>query len=204
MKPSRFQVRLVAGLCLTAFAIRGSSQETVSPSPQQFLLKAVETEIDLSPQGVTSNDCLVVLPDGAFRLLRRFQQLPSPSATRVLYEGQVSEADLDELKGLLNADQVAALPRFEYESPPGDFYEIHGWVAQIARPAGVQEVGYYRWASNHPQESFDFAPAALKAPIDSAAKALQPLAEWFHRIESARMKPSDTKSIPCDLEDGSQ
>jgi hypothetical protein len=148
VRTRRFQIALVAVLSITISSVCGLPQEVTNRAPPPFLLKAVETEIDLSPIGVTSNDCLVVLPSGAFRLQHRFQRLPSPSASRVVFEGQLSDADLNELTRLLNADEVARLPHFEYHPPSVSFDEIHAWVAQMARPSAIQEVGYYSWSSN--------------------------------------------------------
>jgi len=61
----------------------------------------------------------------------------------------------------------------------------------------MQSVGYYTWKARDPQDSFDFAPAALKAPQASAARALQPLTDWFHRIESTQTTPSKAETAIC-------
>ncbi|HEY2466429.1 MAG TPA: hypothetical protein VGI45_01140 [Terracidiphilus sp.] len=90
--------------------------------PAKFLARIEWSQIDHSENGITDNDCVVVLPDGHFHMERRLEQLSVPRASLEIYESTLSVRQLKQLRDMLDSQDIKALPRFALFAVPGSIY----------------------------------------------------------------------------------
>jgi len=137
-------IKLTVIVILISLAPRGRPQANEDAVSSKFAVRVVEAEIDLSPHGVTSNDCLLVQTDGSFQLERRFQRLPTPSATRTIYRGLLDDSEMEELSGLLRDESVIGLPKIKYTPSGGAPSNIMGSMYKFLVTPGCKALAITR------------------------------------------------------------
>lgn len=76
-----FVLRCVLILLALSITTSGFAQQSSDQPEGGFLIQIRESQMDLSRNGVTFNNCMQVLPNGRFHLERRLQQLPATTAS---------------------------------------------------------------------------------------------------------------------------
>jgi len=181
-----------------AYLLMAVSLQT-SAVPDRYLARIEWSQIDQSPAGITANECVLVFPDGQFHMERRLQQLPTPSATLLVYESKLSDEQLQQLRIILDSDDMRGLPTFLPFAIPGPVPVRQAFEARIPRNSDVQRVGYATWKATSQSDSDAPARDALKDSQRKSETALQPLFKWFNDVDSQKLVPSNTESTFCEV-----
>jgi hypothetical protein len=89
-----------------------------SQDPAAFLIRITELSIDLSPTGITANDCIAIQSNGQFHLEKRFQQLPVAESKLTVFESKLTKAQLQQLHDLLGMPSLWDLARIRSAKAP--------------------------------------------------------------------------------------
>jgi hypothetical protein len=189
------RMAVVAAVASALLAITGA-QEGQAPQTA-FLVTVWEAETDLSPGGLTVHDCIVVRPDGRFHLERRKQKLPNPTATLDVLESSLDVAEFQQLRNILDSQEIRRLPRYVQPAIPMAAPWFQGFNAKITRGGEVQSVGYWSWRGGTPAESPNSTPDAVKKEWRTSQAALRPLVDWVHAVEGSKLVSSPARSTLC-------
>jgi hypothetical protein len=186
---------LAVALALATVFLAGVGAQTNSATNSKApTVRIGEADVD-NEHGVTSTDCVLVLPDGRFHLERRRQVLPSSTATLVIFESSLDSSQLEQLQGIVENERMSRLP--EYDKQPV-FFRNAPWFSSVTvdieTGEAVRRVGYWLW---HERSAGPAAPADVKKRWQDSEAALRPLVEWFHGIEALKLSPSDTRPSGC-------
>lgn len=185
-------------LLLLAFSLGASGIAQDSNSNTAALIVTLrETQVGgKSPAGAYST-CINVWEDGRFHLERRWQQLPSATATLQVLESVLPESQLQQLRSILEGEAIRELPPFQ----PLDTSTARTWVrsfrADIPRGTTVQTVGYFEWGSYNPSAREESERDVVTKPAPTIETALNPLSEWLHHVSSAKLPISTAKPTMC-------
>jgi hypothetical protein len=168
----------------------------------RFLVLISEKQTDISPRGLNLSNCAIILPDGRFHFEHRVQQLPSSGATLTVFESSLDSAQSQEIQAILGKEEIRQLPAYVQPKLPIGAPFSYGFNARIARPKGVQNVGYWTWRGGPPEAPPNTETETVKKAWQQSEDALRPLADWLHGIEDSRMIPSDTQSTLCTTDAG--
>jgi len=196
---SRINATRTVLLAMLFFAvpILGLRQPQDSPD---FLIRITESKAELSPTGVTVNDCILVQPNGRFHLERRRQQLPEGRAKLTIYESSLTKAQLQQLREIVEQQSIEELPEFSPPTPPLGVSDFRTLVAELNRETVVKHIGFFSWrGDSRPGAPPESTPADMKKAWEDSEKALQPLADWFHGLEGRKMPPSKASSNLCGI-----
>jgi len=106
-------------LLVVAFLPSAVSAQVGRPSdPQATPVRIDEGRFDNEP-GVTSSDCILVMPDGRFHVERRRQVLPSSTATLNIFESSLDSSQLQQLGDIVAEAEASRIPA--YDSHPVGF-----------------------------------------------------------------------------------
>ncbi|MBV8114815.1 MAG: hypothetical protein JO300_08740 [Silvibacterium sp.] len=188
-------------------AVVTAAAQEPAPNRPAFLVRMSWSELELSPDGINRNDCLLVFPDGHFHMEQRFQQLPKTEASLRIHESLLSNAQLDQLRSLLNQRQVVTLPQFVPFHLVVPVRLRRGFQAEISRnQETVQRVGYMEWeVSKHDDAHYPTSEALEKSrTLDEsqqpARTTLRPLLQWLLKLESQQPAQGSGESTLCELE----
>ncbi len=167
---------------------------TLSSAPQEtnfgpFLVRIAEAGSDLSSKGITSTDCILVLPDGHFHLERRTQRLPETKATTQVFESSLAAVQLQSLRSIIDSQTIKDLPTYAQPTFPMTVTWFGILDVKIARQSEIQRVGYFTWLGGTRDTSPNVMPEEIKNTWRTSAAALQPLVEWFHSIKNSKLEP---------------
>lgn len=186
-------------LLTISFAFPLSSAGQGPPSVRAaFLVRLGEGVMNLSRDGVSEHDCLLVLPDGHFHLERRTQLLPSPRAKLKIFESALPAPQFQRLREILAQESIEKLPAdappaFPMSVPWSKFFGV-----EIPRGTGVQKAGYWLWTGGTPETSPNSMPENIKQEWKESEIVLQPLVEWFHELEATKLRRHG-KSTLCHM-----
>ena len=184
----KFFALVVASLACASLA--GQSGDT------SLLVRITESQINATPQGGISSDCIVVNTDGQFHLERRLQQLPDPTVSLRTYDSSLNDLQLQWLHNLLDQERIQELPAFVMPESPGPAYLRRGVTVDLTQDGAAKTVGYMGWAGAVPESS----PTPVQKSQENAEIALQPIVDWFHKIEETKLSPSQPKWSACSPE----
>ena len=172
-------------------------QATPGPVDETWLLRISETTVD-NKKGVTTGDCAMVLTDGRFRIERRTQKLPSASAAVKVYESSLDSSQFENLSRVLEREALRGAQRYSEPTFSLDLPWFSNLDAKIRIEGKVRRLGYWELPSGGP------APSGLSDQLrgewQDTKKALQPLVEWFHGIETLKLPVSDAEPTHCAVE----
>ena len=171
-------------------SLAGQSADT------SLLVRITESQINATPQGGISSDCIVVSTDGQFHLERRLQQLPDPTASLRTYDSSLTDVQLQWLHNLLDQDRIQELPAFVMPESPGPTLLRRGVTIDFTQDGVAKTVGYMGWAGAIPES----AHTPVQKSQENAEITLQPLVDWFHKIEETKLSPSQPKWSACSPE----
>jgi hypothetical protein len=176
-----------------------AQEPSLSLTPGSFIVWLGERQTDLSPQGVSSMDCIVVRPDGGFHIEHRTQQLPSTNVKVSVSEGKLTGTELEQLQEIIDRPSIREMAQRSLYNPPrpiGTPVSRANFVATISRDTTLQSIYYQDWSGRDASGSTD--PAA---PTERAAEqTLQPLVTWFQGVEHAFTSTSpSTQMNSCTL-----
>lgn len=161
-------------------------------------VRIVQTRIDLSPNGVTANDCIVVQGNGRFHLERRLQQLPDAATRVTVFESKLTKVQRQALREILDQHSIRNLPEFEAPVPPLGVTDFSLLVAEVNRQTAMQRIGYFSWQGNPmPGAPPESTPDRIKKAWQDSQEALQPLEAWRHALEGQKMQPSKASATLC-------
>jgi hypothetical protein len=125
----------------------------------------------------------------------KWQQLPSRSATLRIYEGSLSDFQLQRLRALLDSQNIKDLgPYTPPVLPIVGLSAFASFEAHVARENQVQNVGYFVWDER--VGNFDQSiPDSAKEQWRTAQTALVPLVQWFHEIEGIKWPEVATSPV---------
>jgi hypothetical protein len=155
-----------------------------------------EAKVD-NEHGVTSSDCVLVMPDGRFRLERTRQVLPSSKATLRVFESSLGSSEFLQLRGIVENEGAGEFP--EYDKQPV-FFQNAPWFSSVTVDVGeggiFRKLGYWAWDGRNAGPG---VPADVEQRWRRSEAALRPLIEWFHRIEAVKLSPSGAAPTQCSL-----
>lgn len=190
--------KLIVSIALAiAFSPLAAGQHPQS-APPAFLLRIGEANVELSRHGIIAGDCLLVLPDGHFHLERRKQQLPNRRAKLRIFESSLSTSQLQQLREILDGEAIEKLPLYTPPVYPMAVPWSDTFIAEMARQAKVQKVGYVVWRGGTAPGSPNSTPDSVKQEWRDSETALKPLVDWFHGWEATKL-PKHGKSTLCRL-----
>jgi hypothetical protein len=169
------------------------------PKPGDFVVSIVESQMDLSHNGLTIHDCMLVLPNGRFHLERRWQQLPSSTASLKVFESSLDKIRLDSLQDIISDQGIKNLPPYVEPKIPMGVPWSSGFNAIISRVPQTQHVGFWLWRGGSSEASPNSMPENIKRGWQESESALRPLVEWFHQAKDLRLEPSATDSNLCGM-----
>ncbi len=166
----------------------------------KFLIKISETEMDLPNTGLSTSDCIVVFPSRHFHLEHRQQQVRTGSDTVRVFDADLNETQLQQLKSVLQDEKVRNLPAYRNPSFPFHVSQFHYFTATIAKREGSPTVGFFSWNEAVPDSvsPVSASESTKKAWLDSE-KVLKPLVEWFHSVEAQSLQLSNSKATQCNI-----
>jgi hypothetical protein len=181
---------------LVAIYISVVPVQQVQASSQPLLVIA-ERQINLSPRGVSSSDCLLVRADGRVYLKRRLQSYPGAPLKIGAYQAVLSPAQFKQLRAILDDKAIRALVTFTEPEIPATVSMRHDVKVEIRRKMGMQRVGYSDWKGHPPSSSREDAPPGTRQAQMQAARALKPLLDWLHNVETMKLTPSTGDHTQC-------
>lgn len=188
-------------LSILAFGCAPLGTAQVQSDSNKFLVILNEGQVDISPRGVSVNNCALILPNGRVHLERRLQQLPNSSATLEVFESSLDTVLSRQLGEILNDESVKKLPPFVWPATPMMGTKFRGFKARITRGDQVQSVGYFTGPEATPERRLDSAPNTISNDIRNrwkeSAATLRPLLQWLQGLEASKLEPSDRKSTLC-------
>jgi len=159
----------------------------------EFVVQIKQMRMDLQPHGGTASTCVLVLPDSKIHVEKRVQHLPESAAKLSISESKLTPDQMQQLRNILAADQIKALPHFEFKKEYAGDDGFDGYQATIMRDKRVQVVGY---ANPIGRTNPDAEP--FKEQWANAQHALQPLVSWVDEI-AASLPPGRGRSSFCDI-----
>jgi hypothetical protein len=185
--------------------------QDAEPNPGSFLVILSDAQVDLSPGAVSITDCLVVLPDGQFRLEHRRQEVPRPDPSShnlgalppdpdmtVVFESSLSEVQLARLRDIVNDDQVRNLPTFVPPAKPINATRFHYFTARIGQQPKNLYVGYFIWKGTAVEKTSPAStPENIKKDWLVSESVLNQLGDWFRTIEDLPLHPSNAEPTQC-------
>ena len=152
-----------------------------SKTSRSFSLRIFETQARLEPSAgpITTMTCVVVFPDGLAHLELRRQEMFRLPTSLTSYEYSLNNMEISRLRGMLNTESVTTLPEWVQPSIPMSVHEWHGVSAEISRDTKVQEIGYFEWEGDGPNNA-----GQAQETWSRSKTAMQPLIEWFHAFKS--------------------
>jgi hypothetical protein len=192
-----------ATLCMLTLGSTLSAQDHAQCAPTDFLVSVGELTSDLSHDGFTSGDSILVLPDGWFQLQRRKQQMSDSTVTQKIFQSRLNEAQMQRLRNFLESPNVRDLPPYVTPQFPVNAPWFGMFDVKIRREKAIQRIGFWVWrggTSNTPPNS---TPMETKKIWQDSQIALQPLVPWLHEVEAMKLEPSvDAKPMHvCDAEE---
>jgi len=185
-------------LSFLIYSLIGVSQQINAPA-HQYLARIEWSQIDQSLTGITANECILVFPDGHFHMERRLQQLPTPSATLQVYEADLSDEQLQQLKNSLDNYEIRNLPTFVPPSIPGPVNFRQAFQVRFPRNSHIDNIGYAAWKATSQSDPDAPARDALYTSQQKSVAALQPLYKWFTDLDSQKLTPSNMGSTFCEM-----
>ncbi len=174
------------------------AQETGSKPP---LLTLRYSDIDLTRNDALYDNHLVLCSTGLFHLMRKTQVFPEHKATLTVYEGQLSEAKLAEVRLLLASKDLEALPPFDYSSVLSFISLGNSGMemasARIYRNGKVQEVGYVVWHGPRTEDSIEGAPPDVQNEQHKAKAIFTSLLQWQKSLHGTRIDNSNATPFGC-------
>jgi hypothetical protein len=159
-----------------------------------FVVTIGETTAD-NQHGVMTSDCAVVLPNGRFHVERRKQVSPSPTASVRVFESTLDSSQFDNLRRIVQTAGTSEAR--EYVAPPAslDVPWFTTVVVTVEASGQVRKSGYWKWRGETPElyKTRD----DIRRGWQESEKKLQPIIEWFHRIEALNLSSSDTEPDQC-------
>jgi hypothetical protein len=195
-------LRCVLILLALSYSTSGFAQQSTNQPEGGFLIQIRESQMDLSRNGVTFHECILVLPDGRFHFERRLQQLPATTASLNILDSSLDRQQLETLQGILNDENIKTLPRYEEPKIPMAAPWTSGFVTEIPRATQIQSLGYWLWRGGTPEASPNSTAEEVKKGWRESEGALRPLVKWFHGVTSVKLEPSSAKSTFCSAGDG--
>ena len=183
-------------LASTLAIAQDNAQEDRTCDAIEFLVIIGETTIEMMPNGVTAGDRIVVMPNGRFHLERRFQRLPTPSATLTIFESFLNQEQLRKLQTILDSAEVKTLPSYTLPAFPLNGPWFGAFDVRVTRDTEIQHVGFLVWQGGSKETSPNSMPEEVKKAWRDSQITLRPLVHWFHEIEALKLEPSrDAKSL---------
>jgi hypothetical protein len=190
--PCRSAILLALVAIVSCSAARGQTHE--QPAPEPLLVKVGEAKVD-NVSGVVTNDCMLVLPDGRFRIERGRQVVPADGSVKV-FESSIDSSQLEALWSIVRSQDTDETPT---EVAPTAALNVP-WFTRVYVTLEIggraRRSGYWKWRGETPE--LDRTPDEVKKRWQDSEKKLQPLVEWFHGIEALKLIPSDTEPNQCD------
>lgn len=181
---------------LMLLALKAPARQPQTPS--DFLVRISEMRIELSPTGVTANDCLVVQRNGRFHLERRLQQLPQTSAKISVFEFQLTKPQLRQLRDLVDQPAVSNLTQFAPLQPPYGVTDFGQFMVEIDPQSTPRQFGYFTWQGNpRPGVPPQSTPDQVQEDWRHSREALQPVLAWFHNLENQKIHSSNAAPNFC-------
>ena len=174
----------------------GGTQES-GRTPGGLIATLSEFRLSTSPPVGNTNTCINVWEDGRFHLEHRSQQLPSSTAILQVYDSTLPEAQLGELRKIINSQAVRELPALIPADSAADKIWVRGLQVEIPREATVQKVGYFEWGMWEPGSVSQPAHEVVHAPQPEVESVLKALQEWMHRVSSLRLTQSSREGNFC-------
>jgi hypothetical protein len=176
-----------------------ASSSTESKLP---LLELWSSNSDLTRDDALYHDHVLLCSNGSFRLMRKTQVLfPENKVTLNWYEGQLSAAQLAEVRLLLASKDLEALPPFENSSvmpfvSTGNF-AMEEAFASIYRNDEIQKVGYVIWHGHRPEDSIEGAPWEVQDEQNKAKAVLSRLLRWQGGLQGMRIDNLAATLLGC-------
>ncbi|RSL18462.1 hypothetical protein EDE15_4037 [Edaphobacter aggregans] len=174
------------------------AQKSESPLP---LLELQSTTTDLSRDDVLYDDHVLLCSNGLFRLMRKTQVFPEHGATLNWYEGQLSAAQLAEVRSLLASKDLEALPPFDASSVMSFVskanFKMEMVYASIYRNDKIQKVGYVIWHGHRPEDSIEGAPRDVQDEQSRAKALLTSLLRWQASLQGTLISNPNAKPLGC-------
>ena len=186
-----FWVFLLLTCVLSGLDVSCWAQESGS-RPSLLTLRYVDT--DLTRNDVLYDSRLVLCSTGLFHLMRKTQIIGEDRATLKIYQGQLSEAQLAEVRLLLASKDLEALPPFDISSVMPFISKLNFAMEEafvsIYRNNKVQEAGYVIWHGHRPEDSIEGAPADVQNEQYRAKALLASLVRWQSGLQGTLVDPN--------------
>jgi len=157
--------------------------------------------MDLTRDDVMYDTHLVLCPNGLFHLMRKTQVFPEHEARINMYEGQLSVAQLAEVRVLLTSKDLEALPPFDISSIMSFISKGNSGMEQVfasvLRNDKIQEVGYVVWHGPRPEDSIEGAPQEVQDQQTRAKAILNPLLRWQKSLQGTLMNNTNAMPVGC-------
>lgn len=155
----------------------------VEPKAVGFVVQIYQLRIDLHPNGGVSSTCAVVMPEATLHIEKRVQRLPKRTATLKIFESKLTQAQLQDLRRLLDEDDIRILPPFVFPTGRVGPHGFSAYEAKIARGTQVQDVGYVKITQTESTSSRSTSSyKSLDKPGAASEKALNPLLQWLNDV----------------------
>jgi hypothetical protein len=190
-------------LLLLIYILSGSdiscSAQASGSKPPLLTLRYIDT--DLRRDDVMYDSHLVLCSNGLFHLMRKTQVFPEHEARINLYEGQLSEAQLAEVRALLTSKDLEALPPFDISSTMS-FVSVGNFAmeevfASIYRNDKIHEVGYVVWHGPKPEDSIEGARREVQDQQSRAKTILAPLLRWQKSLQGTLINNPNAMPVEC-------
>jgi hypothetical protein len=185
--------------------VRSPAAQNPRLDPHPFIVHMAESQQTSEPSAGPNNlsNCVIVLPDGHFKLVLFRQESIGGKGTMDTFESSLGQKEIQILRGLLDSNAVSKLPPYVGPNLPIGSNGFKWFEAEISRESNVQRVGYFVWWGG----SAPTNPEGTKREWQESMVALQPLVEWFRALKSmgGSIPPakwrrlSRQKSDPCEM-----
>lgn len=180
-------------LCSSLFAQASSPSIT-----KELPVRVAEAQAN-NEHGLTTSDCVIVMPDGRFHVERLRQVLPSSTATLNIFESSLDSSQLQQLGDIVAEAEASRIPA--YDSHPVGFTNAP-WFSSVIVSVGegqtARKFGYWEWDRRNTGPD---VPADVKKHWHDSETALQPLVEWLHAIEAMKLPPSNAEPTKCSTDE---
>jgi len=133
---------------------------------RSFVVRMATTSAD--PFAGLHNDCILVYPDGKYRLERSSQSFGDPSQDARIYLGRLSDASMKQLQAVLEDPSFQEIRTSEPQG--GIVRDLDMLLINVPREHAIQNIFFQTANQRRPYE-----------------KTLKPLMDWMKDVEKQRI-----------------
>jgi|SRR5579864_830127 len=168
---------------LTIMFTQASNALQDEPKTGGFIVQIYQLQLDLRSNGGVLSTCALVTPQATLHVEKRVQRLPKRKATLKIFESKLTSAQLQDLRRLLDEDNIRTLPTFVFPTGRVGTHGFSAYEAKIARGTQVQDVGYVKITETDlTSNKFTSSNKNLDKSGSASEKALDPLLQWLNDV----------------------